>query len=92
MQDRQRNFVNHANTYNNHFKQRTALFLLPKIAALSSGEFVGLVADNPNEKIKFKIFHAEIINDTDKLNNKVSHYKEIPVVSDVTQQQLMDNY
>ena len=39
-----------------------------------------------------KMFHAEIINDADKLNEEVSHYKEIPVVSNVTQQQVMDNY
>ena len=38
-----------------------------KIASLSSGEFVGLVADNPDEKIKLKMFHAEIINDVKKL-------------------------
>lgn len=53
---------------------------------------VGLVADNPDEKIKLKMFHAEIINDADKLNEEVSLYKEIPVVSNVTQQQVMDNY
>ena len=63
-----------------------------KIAALSSGEFVGLVADNPDEKIKLKMFHAEIINDAKKLNVKVSQYKEIPVVSNVSQQQVLDNY
>jgi len=39
-----------------------------KIAILSSGEFVGQVADNPVEKIKLNMFHAEIINDADKLN------------------------
>ena len=38
------------------------------------------------------MFLAEIINDTDKLNEEVSQYKEIPVVSNVTQQQVMDNY
>ena len=63
-----------------------------KIAALSSGEFVGLVADNPDEKIKLKMFHAEVINDTDKLNEEVSQYKDIPVVSNVSQQQVFDNY
>lgn len=36
--------------------------------------------------------HAEIINDAEKLNKEVSLYKEIPVVSNVTQQQEMDNY
>ena len=38
------------------------------------------------------MFHAEIINDADKLNEEVSRYKEIPVVSNVTQQQVLDNY
>ena len=32
------------------------------------------------------MFHAEIINDADKLNEEMSHYKEIPVVFNVTQQ------
>ena len=33
-------------------------------------KFVGLVADNPDEKIKLKMFHAEIINDANKLNDE----------------------
>lgn len=63
-----------------------------KIASLSSGEFVGMVADDPHEKIKLKMFHAEIINDADKLNEEVKRYKDIPVISNVTQQQVLDNY
>lgn len=38
------------------------------------------------------MFHSGIINDADKLNEEVSRYKEIPVVSNVTQQQVMINY
>ena len=38
------------------------------------------------------MFHAEIINDANRSNEKVSLYKDIPVVSNVTQQQVMDNY
>jgi predicted solute-binding protein len=40
------------------------------------------------------MFHAEIINDVDKLNEEESKYKEIeiPVISNVTQQQVLDNY
>lgn len=37
-----------------------------KVTALSSDEFVGLFADNPEEKIKRKMFHNEIINDAEK--------------------------
>jgi uncharacterized protein with ATP-grasp and redox domains len=92
MQDRQSVSVNRTDTSISRSKQLDSAIPASKIAALSSGEFVGLVADNPDEKIKLKMFHAEIINDADKLNKAVSQYKEIPVVSNVTQQQVMDNY
>jgi len=92
MQDRQSVSVNRTDTSISHSKQLDSAIPASKIAALSSGEFVGLVADNPDEKIKLKMFHAEIINDADKLNDEVSRYKEVPVVSNVTQQQVMDNY
>ena len=39
-----------------------------------------------------KMFHAEIINDADKLNDEMRRYKDIPVVSNVSQQQVLDNY
>jgi hypothetical protein len=38
------------------------------------------------------MFHSEIINDHDKLNAEVSAYLDIPKVSDVTPQQVLDNY
>jgi hypothetical protein len=92
MQDRQSVSVNRTDTSISHSKQLDNAIPASKIAALSSGEFVGTVADGPLEKIKFKMFHAEIINDADKLNEEISQYKDIPVVSNVTQQQVMDNY
>ena len=38
------------------------------------------------------MFNAEIIIDADQLNKVVNRYKDIPVVSHVTQQQVWDNY
>lgn len=92
MQDRQSVSVNRTDTSISHSKQLDSAIPASKIATLSSGEFVGLVADNPDEKIKLKMFHAEIINDAEKLNAEVAAYKNIPVVSTVTQQQVMDNF
>ncbi|MEO6668822.1 MAG: conjugal transfer protein MobC [Ferruginibacter sp.] len=92
MQDRQSVSVNRTDTSISHSKQLDSAIPASKIAALSSGEFVGLVADNPEEKIKLKMFHAEIINDAKKLNEEISGYKDIPVINIVTQQQVMDNY
>lgn len=92
MQDRQSVSVNRTDTSISHSKQLDAAIPASKIAALSSGEFVGLVADNPDEKIKLKMFHSEIINNHDQLNAEVATYYDIPKVSDVTLQQVLDNY
>lgn len=92
MQDRESVSINRNDTSISRSTQLDAAIPASKIAALSSGEFVGMVADDPHEKIKLKMFNAEIINDADKLNDEVRKYKEIPVVSNVTQQQVMDNY
>ena len=92
MQDRQSVSVNRADTSIGHSKQLDSAIPASKIAAPSSGEFVGLVADNPDKKIKLKMFHAEIINDVDKLNEGLTRHKEIPVVSNVNQKQGLDNY
>jgi hypothetical protein len=63
-----------------------------KIATLSSGEFVGIVADNPQEKIKLKMFHAEIVQDTVAINKQMKEFKEIPAVYDITPQEVQDNF
>lgn len=49
-----------------------------KIAALSSGEFVGIVADNPEQKIELKTFHCQVLNDHEALKKEQENYKEIP--------------
>ncbi len=69
-------------------------FAIPqsKIAGLSSGEFVGMVADDPTQKIKLKTFHNEIINDHAKLKQEVDHYRSLPVVMDVTAQMVSENF
>ncbi|HEX4372862.1 MAG TPA: conjugal transfer protein MobC [Puia sp.] len=63
-----------------------------KIASLSSGEFVGTVADDPNQKIALKIFCTEIVNDHQTLEKEQTLYKELPVIAEVTKQTVMQNY
>jgi len=92
MQDRESVSINRTDTSISRSTQLDYAIPSSKIASLSSGEFVGMVADDPHEKIKLKMFHAEILNNTDKLNEEVQRYKEIPIVSNVTQEQIMDNY
>ncbi len=63
-----------------------------KIASLSSGEFVGMVADDPYQKIKLKSFHCEILNDKDALQSEEKHFKELPEISKITPEMVLKNY
>ncbi|MBN8674270.1 MAG: YWFCY domain-containing protein [Chitinophagales bacterium] len=69
-------------------------FAIPqsKIAGLSSGEFVGMIADDPTNKIKLKTFHCEVINDHEKLNSEVKFYKPLPTVNNVTPLMINENF
>jgi hypothetical protein len=92
MQDRESLSINRTDTSISRSKQLDAAIPASKISALSSGEFVGMVADDPHGKIKLKMFHSEIVNDTRQLNEEMKHFKPIPVVTEITQEQVMDNY
>jgi hypothetical protein len=63
-----------------------------KIATLSSGEFVGIVSDNPDQKINLKVFHSEIVNDHKAIKAEEKRYKEIPVVRNVADSEIRENY
>lgn len=63
-----------------------------KIAALSSGEFVGTVADDPDQKIDLKVFHAEILNDHAALRKEEAGYKPIPPIRKISQYDIEQNY
>lgn len=63
-----------------------------KIAGLSSGEFVGMVADDPDQEIKLKAFHGKIINDHHRLKKERENFVEIPVVKIVSEESLKENF
>lgn len=49
-----------------------------KIATMSSGEFAGVIADNPDQKIERKVFHCSIVNDPASINAEEARYKQLP--------------
>lgn len=63
-----------------------------RISSLSSGEFVGAVADDPTAKIELKTFHCEIINDHDAIKAEEEAYVPIPKIRDISQEEIDDNY
>ncbi|MBL7708947.1 MAG: YWFCY domain-containing protein [Chitinophagaceae bacterium] len=69
-------------------------FAIPqsKIAGLSSGEFVGMVADDPTQKIKLKTFHCEIINDHVQLRTETEAYSPLPSLNPVNNQMINNNF
>jgi hypothetical protein len=63
-----------------------------RIAALSSGEFVGMVADDPDQKITRKMFHATIRNNHEAISKEEQDYKPIPRVRQITPYEIEQNY
>ncbi len=92
MQDRQSLSINRTDTSISRSKQLEAAVPASKISALSSGEFVGMVADNPEEKINLKAFHCEIQNNHDALKREEESYKPIPVIREINNTIVMKNY
>jgi hypothetical protein len=58
--------------------QMDSLIPPSKISVLAQGMFVGSVSDNFNERIEQKIFHAEIVVDSAKVDAEMKHYEPIP--------------
>jgi hypothetical protein len=80
MQDRESLSINRSDTSISRSKQLESAVPPSKISALFSGEFVGMVADDPENKIELKTFHCEILNDHEALKKEQENYKEIPVI------------
>jgi hypothetical protein len=92
LQDRQSIAINRNDTSITKSKQLELAIPVNKISSLSSGEFVGMVADNPEEKIDLKAFCAEIINNHEALDREHSSYKELPVFSNVQPNDVLKSY
>jgi len=92
VQERESISINAADTSFSRSTQLEAAIPPSKIASLSSGEFVGTVADDPHQKIELKTFHAEIINDHAAIKNEESKYQPIPAIRTITQEEIQKNY
>ncbi|MEZ0183437.1 conjugal transfer protein MobC [Flavobacterium oncorhynchi] len=92
MQDRESLSINSSDVSISRSKQLESAVPASKINALSSGEFVGMIADNPDCKIELKTFHCEIVNDHQKLKDEIDNYKEIPVIRTIDTAIVQRNY
>ena len=100
LQQRQSVSINRQDVSTSINTQLDSLIPASKIANLSQGTFVGAVADNFDERIEQKIFHAEIVVDHTKISAEEKAYQKIPVINDFTDrngndimmQQIQRNY
>jgi hypothetical protein len=92
MQDRESMSINSSDTSTTKSTQMDYAVPASKIASLSSGEFVGIVADNPEQKIKLKVFHSEIQNDHEAIKKEEDDCKAIPIVRKVSVEDIQENY
>lgn len=100
LQKRQSISINRQDVSTSINTQMDSLIPPSKISGLTQGMFVGSVSDNFNERIEQKIFHAEIVVDTDKVKREESHYQPIPIINDFLdadgndcmKQTIQDNY
>ncbi|MBW1654962.1 conjugal transfer protein MobC [Flavobacterium quisquiliarum] len=92
MQDRESLSINSSDTSISRSRQLESAVPPSKISSLSSGEFVGMTADNPDYRIELKTFHCEIINDHEKIKRETDNYKEIPFIRTIDNVILQKNY
>lgn len=92
MQDRESLSINSNDTSISRSKQLDSAIPASKIASLSSGEFVGMVADDPSNRIDLKAFHCEILNDHEAIRKEESGYRDIEPVRKIDQQAIQRNY
>ena len=100
LQKRQSISINRQDVSTSINTQMDSLIPPSKISGLTQGMFVGSVSDNFNERIEQKIFHAEIVVDTEKVKREESRYQKLPIINDFKdadgndcmKQTIQDNY
>jgi hypothetical protein len=92
MQDRESITYTSSDTNITQSQQLEYSIPVSRIASLSSGEFVGMVADSPEQPIELKTFCCRMVNDPTALQKEEAAYEELPVVREVTPDILLQNF
>jgi len=82
LQQRQSYTINQNDVSHTLNTQLEALIPASKISTLTQGVFVGAVSDNIDQRITQKIFNAEIVVDSKKVDAEMKKYVPIPILTD----------
>jgi hypothetical protein len=91
-QDRQSLTINSNDTSINKSMQLDSAVPPSTISQLSAGEFVGIMADSPDQPIKRKLIHSKIINDHKALAEESRLNQDIPVFAAIPPGFVMNVY
>ncbi|WP_235921061.1 conjugal transfer protein MobC [Foetidibacter luteolus] len=92
MQDRESLSINSSDTSLSKSQQLETVIPPSTISSLSSGEFVGLVADDPLQKIDLKMFHSSVVNDHAAITKEKKNYLPLPVWGAETSDPIRENF
>lgn len=92
MQKRQSMSINSGDTSISHSSQLDMAVPPATISQLSSGQFVGIVADDPQQRIELKAFHCEILNDHQAIAAEERGYQKIPSTRQLREGEVLENY
>ncbi|WPV67549.1 type IV secretory system conjugative DNA transfer family protein [Chitinophaga sp. LS1] len=92
VQERESISINRNDTSISRSTQMDSAIPPSKISALSSGEFVGQVADDPMKIVKLKNFHSRIINDHSAIKQEEAAYKPLPIIRHLADNEVDSNY
>jgi hypothetical protein len=76
----------------NESEQPRTAILPATLSNLSSGEFVGIVADEPETPIEWKGFHAQIINNARALRREKEDWQPLPRINNLSEADIQANY
>lgn len=88
LQQRQSISINRQDKSTSISTQMDSIIPASKISTLTQGTFVGAVADNFDQQIERKLFHAEIVVDAEKVKQETKKYIPIPPVLDWSEEKM----
>jgi hypothetical protein len=77
--------TNSNDTSFSHSQQWIETITPASVATLSSGEFVGVVADDPDKPLELKTFHAKLVREA----SKTTQNDPLPIVRNISTEQIM---
>ncbi|MHB1921584.1 MAG: conjugal transfer protein MobC [Chitinophagaceae bacterium] len=92
IQQRQSYSVNSTDTSYGRSTLLEAAIPPSRMATLSAGEFVGMVGDDPHQRLERKLFHAQILQDHQAISQEMSSYQPLPQVRAIPAQAIGENY